>query len=392
MDLEPGYEGREQAWVKHKLLESYLKTLLSIVAVTGRTQTITYVDCFAGPWGDESADLRNTSIAISLRIISEVSALYGSKAGRAKLDFRAIYVEKDRSSYGRLSAFLQAHTPPGIQSHALQGDYFDRQDEILKLSGNGFAFFFVDPKGWTDVGIGRLSRLLERPRSEFLINFMYDFFNRAIGMEKNRAGVEALIGPLPPDDLLYLQTAATQERSDFVVRKYRAALKAAMGVQENHRPRSYHAEILNKQKDRLHYHLVYLTRHPKGIVKFVEESQRVDFLQLVVHQQTKNNASTQISMFSAEEEAEVRFDGRVRLKDVKAFWLRRLSAQPYVCDESAIADMLEETGWLLVDFEKALAELIHEKVVENMDAKGKRSLHPVHFVNRERLRLTEQTR
>ncbi len=63
-----GYQGREQAIVKLRLLESYLEKLFMIgmsSAKLGITE-ICYVDCFAGPWGDEREDLSGTSIAISL--------------------------------------------------------------------------------------------------------------------------------------------------------------------------------------------------------------------------------------------------------------------------------------------------------------------------------------
>jgi hypothetical protein len=46
------YDGREQAWIKHQLLESYLDKLLHIIgAASKRNQQveICYVDCFAGP-------------------------------------------------------------------------------------------------------------------------------------------------------------------------------------------------------------------------------------------------------------------------------------------------------------------------------------------------------
>ncbi len=43
---------------------------------------------------------------------------------------------------------------------------------------DSFAFFFVDPSGWKDVAPDTLSPLLQRPKSEYLINFMFDFINR----------------------------------------------------------------------------------------------------------------------------------------------------------------------------------------------------------------------
>lgn len=68
------YDGREQAWIKHQLLESYLEKLLLIIGMAARKQgkvEICYVDCFAGPWGDDSAQVEGTSIAISLRTMAK---------------------------------------------------------------------------------------------------------------------------------------------------------------------------------------------------------------------------------------------------------------------------------------------------------------------------------
>ena len=67
-DLE-SYRGREQALFKHNLLKAYLKRLFMII---GRFQNhIRYVDCFSGPWQEESDDLHDTSIGISLDIMRQ---------------------------------------------------------------------------------------------------------------------------------------------------------------------------------------------------------------------------------------------------------------------------------------------------------------------------------
>ncbi len=45
------YIGKEQAFIKHNLLKSYLERLFMIV---GRyEEKILYVDCFAGPWQED---------------------------------------------------------------------------------------------------------------------------------------------------------------------------------------------------------------------------------------------------------------------------------------------------------------------------------------------------
>lgn len=218
MDIDENYKGREHSWVKHQLLESYLETVLSIIGISGTTSEITYVDCFAGPWGDESSDLAGTSIAISLRIIREVRAKLARRSGLREIRFRAIYVEENPDSFQRLRAYLQSHCPAGIEWHALRGDYYEKQDELLELCGSSFAFFFIDPKGYADITCARLAKLLRRPHSEFLINFMYDFLNRAVGMLRMREMIEDLIGELTPEVQADLAAATTHERSDLIVR------------------------------------------------------------------------------------------------------------------------------------------------------------------------------
>ena len=68
------YEGREQAYIKHELLKSYLEKLFLIVGMSSARLGITelcYVDCFSGPWGSERESLSDTSIGISLRIVDK---------------------------------------------------------------------------------------------------------------------------------------------------------------------------------------------------------------------------------------------------------------------------------------------------------------------------------
>ncbi len=81
MKIDKYYEGREHSAIKHELLKGYLKKLLFIIGSSG-VKEITYVDCFAGPWGDESEDLAGTSIAISL---DEIKLVRESLAARHKI-------------------------------------------------------------------------------------------------------------------------------------------------------------------------------------------------------------------------------------------------------------------------------------------------------------------
>jgi hypothetical protein len=69
MEIPKNYHGREQAFVKHQLLKTYLLRLFMII---GQHQNnIRYVDCFSGPWQEENDDLQDTSIGIALKIIQK---------------------------------------------------------------------------------------------------------------------------------------------------------------------------------------------------------------------------------------------------------------------------------------------------------------------------------
>ena len=399
------YAGREHSLVKHKLLEGYLEKLLFIVA-RGGVREITYVDCFSGPWGDESENLEGTSISISLNILSKVkSTLNRLPNNKTNTKFRAIFIEKDKNNYKKLKKFLDEKCPDDIECHHINGDYFDCQDEILKLCGKGFSFFFVDPKGWVDIGVSKLQKLLERPNSEFLINFMYDFLNRAVGMEAFRVQVAEMIGELSPADVKELESINKDMREDKIVNCYRERLKKMMPTIKMNKPRSYYstvldkdknllatlteAEIVDKDKNRTKYHMVYLTSHPKGIVEFSRISENIEIFQRKVRCQTridrKQKDTGMVDMFGAGDESFHESDN-VNIDVVRDFWLKNLDKELNEYTETKLADILEETGWLESDLQQAFGELIKENKVENIDIKGKRISKYIHFNKNERLR------
>jgi three-Cys-motif partner protein len=384
MEIDEAYEGREHSVVKHALLKGYLEKLLFIMGKTG-IHEIAYVDCFAGPYKDESSDIQATSIAISLSILKKVQDALALQ--NKHISMQAIYVEKKKSSYKRLKEYLDNHCPGGIHAFPIYGDYAEKIDEILqRCRNNSFAFFFVDPLGWTDVGIPRLGKLLSRPKSEFLITFMYDPLNRFVEKTELRQQVNTMLGALNDADFQKIQSLSPKGREEFIVQKYREQIKNAMGPDGARRSRTYSAIIKDKDKERTKYHLVYGTRHWKGIVEFATQSDKAELIQRVVRIQVKQNANPNRPLFEPEEEAEHIDDARVDLAEVKRYWLKKLSGKSAVFDEERLADMLEETGWLISDLEAAFMALQVDGKVENMEAKKWRSKHPIDFKKGEQLR------
>ena len=369
------YVGKEQAFVKHRLLETYLKKLFMIV---GQRQDLTsYVDCFAGPWTEESEELEGTSISLSLRIMQDCAAAL-EKMGR-KVRFRALYIEKDRTAYGRLETYLRARDF-GVEITSLNGDFYYLREKIMEWAGtNGFAFFFIDPFGWKNIVEPETLRpLFQRQNSEYLVNFMLDFLRRTTGIEVHGSDMNKVFG-----NIQHIDDLSAREKEKVLVRQYRENLKAAFPV-SGQPPWSVTLPILYPDKDRTLYHLVYLTRHPLGIVKFMEASEASDIIQrqvrLVTKQDRRVKASGQEELFGALEVTPVG-GPKVEPEDVRRYWLSKLSISPKRFGIRELAEMQEETGWFESDFQAAFGSLLQEGKVRNMDddEKTRRRTKFVHF-------------
>lgn len=392
-NMIPGsYEGREQAFIKHLLLEAYLKKLFLIVGMGATRIGVTelcYVDCFAGPWGDKSEDLSNTSIAISLRILDECRQEL-SRQGKA-LHFRALYVEQKREAYSLLERYLKDRTPSGIDTNSRHGDFVELRQDVLRWCGDQpFVFFFIDPTKWTPVAVECLKPLLQRSRSEFLINFMYNDVNRAASMSDYQEHMVELLGRLP--DLAGLDSEKREKR---ILDTYRENLKQCIPAHPSWPARSAYVRVLDRTKERPKYHLVYLTSHPRGIIEFMKISEELDSIQKRVRAATKQidrvERSGLLELFTSDQLPDVE-KGKTSIEEVECFWLQRLSREPKRIGQSEFANILEQTDWFPGDLQRALGNLIAAGKVANLDNPGsKRHKNFLHYEkDGERLQLTEK--
>ena len=63
------YIGREQAYVKHHLLEKYLSRWA--YKIGSSWDLLVFVDGFAGPWGSRDKEFSDASFGIALRVLTE---------------------------------------------------------------------------------------------------------------------------------------------------------------------------------------------------------------------------------------------------------------------------------------------------------------------------------
>lgn len=96
-ELDDLYDGREQTLVKHRVLDRYLQRFAFIIGSSH--DSITYVDCYSGPWGERSADLSDTSFSIAINQLKAAKRELGRY-----IRLRCLFIEKDPNAYGKLTS------------------------------------------------------------------------------------------------------------------------------------------------------------------------------------------------------------------------------------------------------------------------------------------------
>jgi three-Cys-motif partner protein len=172
------YQGREQSYLKHRVLEEYLLSWghkLGSLAQHRRVR-LCYVDGFAGPWQAKDAQLADTSIAIGLDALEEAATTWKTKGYSIDLD--AFFVEKDPRAFSALDSFLKSRSGV-VRTRAYRGDFGDHVGDIRQQLGKDAAFIFVDPTGWKGAAMHFIAPLLaDCKQRDVLVNFMFNHINR----------------------------------------------------------------------------------------------------------------------------------------------------------------------------------------------------------------------
>jgi three-Cys-motif partner protein len=147
MSEESLYSGREQTLIKHFILQQYLKRFAHIIGF--HWQTITYVDCFSGPWNVRSNELKDSSFAIAL---DELRAAKKTHLAKGKtLNLRCMFLEKDPTAYSRLKEFADGITD--VQVETRNKELSQAIDDVLGFirdGGRGSFPFIFDRPYWVD--------------------------------------------------------------------------------------------------------------------------------------------------------------------------------------------------------------------------------------------------
>jgi len=255
------YAGREQTLIKHFILQEYLERFAIIVG--SHWNSITYVDCFSGPWNVRSDDLSDSSFSIALQQLRKARETL--KASNKSLKIRCLFLESDPHAFTRLQQFTDSIR--GEEVRPLQKRLEDSIPDILDFIQQGgqraFPFLFIDPTGWTGIALETIAPLLKIKPGEVLINFMTGHISRFLESPQTETQESFRRLFLSPEFRDRLQGLARRDREDATVAFYCEQVKK-VGLYQHVCP----SIVLHPEKDRTHFHLIYATRNPKGVEVF----------------------------------------------------------------------------------------------------------------------------
>jgi three-Cys-motif partner protein len=282
------YFGREQAFVKHRLLGTYLPQWG--YKIGSQWDTLIYVDGFAGPWGAQSENLSDSSFGIAVGALQKMRT--GLQTARQRnVNVRCFLVEKEKEPFAKLSHFAsQNHQPPGFEVHALRGEFVDKVSQIQTMitgtRGNPFKFVFLDPKGWADIPMAQLSPFLRHRSCEVLINLMASHMNRFYGLSDRKESYDNLFGRT--EVLERLKGTPKKDRLDAALVEYCESLKTLCRFEY-----VSSAVILSPEAEKVMYFLVFGTNAVEGVKVFKEAEKEAARMQNTIRGQTIRRTTNQ---------------------------------------------------------------------------------------------------
>lgn len=262
------YIDREQTQVKHIILENYLERFAIIVG--SRWDTITYVDCFSGPWKVKSEKFEDSSFAIALEQLRKARDIHKKQTGKT-LKLRCFFLEKTPSAYAKLKQFADQQDDVKIETKnkKLENAIQDILNFVQDGGPKSFPFIFIDPTGWSGFALETITPLLKLDPVEVLITFMTEHIRRFIEwqQEQNQESFIRLFGSSQFNDIL--NGLEEKDREDAIVTAYSECVKrvGAFGYTSS-------AIVLHPKKNRTHFHLIYATRGRKGVEVFKEAEKK----------------------------------------------------------------------------------------------------------------------
>ena len=238
------------------------------------------------------------------------------------------------------------------------------------------TFAFIDPFGWSGVPLDLIGRLLAFDRCEVLFNFMYDSVNRFV--TDTRPNIKKHFAHLfGTGEALHHEARNLQgdNRKEFLRDLYVNQLREVAGFTH---VRSF--ELVNADRGRTAYYLMYRTRHPKGLRVMKDAMWSLDS---VAGQRFEGTTAGQAVLFQPEPDL-----GPLRTAIVERFTGKEVSVDEI---ESFV---VEETDYRETHYKKVLRELETNDEISCLTHRKRRLTYPAGTLLRfcRRTRMTKTRR
>ena len=186
---------------------------------------VLFVDAFAGPGEYSNSEPGSPVIALCALIDHRAQ-----KEIRSEVNY--LFIEKDCDRCGHLTKLLKdidGQLPPNCNYEVINSTFDETLTEVLdtiedQRTNLAPAFITIDPFGVSGTPMRVIGRIMENPRSEDYISFMYREINRFKEHPYFEKHLDELFGCT--DWREGMELADGKERKDFFYNLYRNQLKA----------------------------------------------------------------------------------------------------------------------------------------------------------------------
>lgn len=251
----------KQTEMKHQFLKDYIPTCISILAKYNKR--LNYIDGFGGI-GAYHNDLDISSGRyVSNNFGSPVFAIESIiKVKRVRPDMTAkvLVLDTDEKQLQNLDSILKCKGIDNQINFALERGNFDTEinkllDGIKPPQQLAPTIFLIDPFGFS-LKMDTIKRIMSIPKSEIIVNFMYNAIQRWTKSKKLEKTFTDLFGS---DEWKQYADEATLEKEKALVNLFRKNCKQFTNYVVPFR-------LKFPLKNRPYYYIFHLTNHLKGVI------------------------------------------------------------------------------------------------------------------------------
>lgn len=246
--------------IKHKILDRYLPAWETILG--SRYDHICYYDCYAGP-GEYTYKGEKVEGSPVIAVRSAIDFVNSNSTKRVSVTL----VERDNHQLKKLEASLNPFKPypEGVTVNIVAEDANQFIPSLIKLGQDDApSFYYIEPYGHP-LTIPIINKLLEKPRKEALINFMFFKINRDVSNKLMRHKVDEMFGNDDWGKQAFLGKKGKEREKmmlDYFMDRIDAKYKFPFRVRFDPTDKM--------SSDRTKYYLIHASNHPKATLLMKE--------------------------------------------------------------------------------------------------------------------------